>query len=97
MMTVEFITALFYEVDEQLRAIPKHPEAHLRPLLALWFNQFFNDAGIVVPSPSLTMGNEYPCALHAHQPRLSSRAPPLCEKKTAYFLQVMHMNPALCT
>src|SRR5437868_4594214 len=28
---VEFITALFYEVDEQLRAIPKHPEAHLWP------------------------------------------------------------------
>ena len=23
--TVEFITALFYEVDEQLHAIPKHP------------------------------------------------------------------------
>ena len=31
MMTVEFITALFYEVDEQLHAIPKHPEAHLWP------------------------------------------------------------------
>ena len=31
MMTVEFITALFYEVDEQLPAIPKHPEAHLWP------------------------------------------------------------------
>ncbi len=31
MMTVEFITALFYEVDEQLGAIPKHPEAHLWP------------------------------------------------------------------
>ena len=31
MMTVEFITALFFEVDEQLRAIPKHPEAHLWP------------------------------------------------------------------
>ena len=30
-MTVEFITALFSEVDEQLRAIPKHPEAHLWP------------------------------------------------------------------
>ena len=30
-MTVEFITALFYEVDEQLRAIPKHPDAHLWP------------------------------------------------------------------
>src|SRR5437773_5956133 len=31
MMTVEFITALFSEVDEQLRTIPKHPEAHLWP------------------------------------------------------------------
>src|SRR5262245_43988261 len=31
MITLEFITALFYEIDEQLRAIPKHPEAHLWP------------------------------------------------------------------
>jgi hypothetical protein len=31
MTTIDFITALFYEVDEQLRAIPKHPEAHLWP------------------------------------------------------------------
>ena len=31
MMTVELITALFYEVDEQLRTIPKHPEVHLWP------------------------------------------------------------------
>ncbi len=31
MITVEFITALFYEIDEQQRAIPKHPEAHLWP------------------------------------------------------------------
>jgi hypothetical protein len=31
MITVDLITALFYEVDEQLRAIPKHPEAHLWP------------------------------------------------------------------
>src|ERR671927_70587 len=29
--TIEFITALFYEVDEQLGTIPKHPEAHLWP------------------------------------------------------------------
>ena len=29
--TVEFITALFYEVDEPLRTIPQHPEAHLWP------------------------------------------------------------------
>jgi hypothetical protein len=31
MITLDFITALFYEVDEQLRAIPKPPEAHLWP------------------------------------------------------------------
>jgi hypothetical protein len=31
MTTVDFITALFYEVDEQIGAIPKHPEAHLWP------------------------------------------------------------------
>jgi len=27
MTTVDFITELFYEVDEQLRTLPKHPEA----------------------------------------------------------------------
>src|SRR5262245_19336282 len=31
MTTVDLITALFDEVDEQLHAIPKHPEAHLWP------------------------------------------------------------------
>ena len=31
MTTVDLITALFYEVDEQMGAIPKHPEAHLWP------------------------------------------------------------------
>src|SRR5215510_9809757 len=31
MSTVDLITALFYEVDEQLRTLPKHPEAHLWP------------------------------------------------------------------
>src|SRR6266699_6654933 len=31
MTTVECITALFYEVDEQMRALPQHPEAHLWP------------------------------------------------------------------
>jgi len=31
MITLDFITALFYEVDEQLRTIPKHAEAHLWP------------------------------------------------------------------
>ena len=31
MTTVDFITTLFYEVDEQMRTMPKHPEAHLWP------------------------------------------------------------------
>jgi hypothetical protein len=31
MTTTDFITALFYEGDAQMRAIPKHPEAHLWP------------------------------------------------------------------
>jgi hypothetical protein len=31
MTTPEFITALFYHVDEQLRTVPKHPKAHLWP------------------------------------------------------------------
>ena len=29
--TIEFITALFYEVDKQMGTIPKHPVAHLWP------------------------------------------------------------------
>src|SRR2546425_779184 len=29
--TIEFIAALFCQVDDHLRAIPKHPEAHLWP------------------------------------------------------------------
>ncbi len=31
MTTHDFITALFCQVDDQLPAIPKHPEAHLWP------------------------------------------------------------------
>jgi len=31
MTTWDLIIALFYYVDEQLHAIPKHPEAHLWP------------------------------------------------------------------
>jgi len=31
MTTLDCITALFYEVDEQLRAIPTHPAARLWP------------------------------------------------------------------
>jgi len=31
MTTVELITALFYHIDQQMHAMPKHPEAHLWP------------------------------------------------------------------
>ena len=31
MTTLDFITALFYEVDEQMRAMPKHPDTRLWP------------------------------------------------------------------
>jgi hypothetical protein len=31
MTTIDFITALFCEVNEQLHAMPKHPEAYLWP------------------------------------------------------------------
>jgi len=31
MTTLEFITALFCQVDDHLPGIPKHPEAHLWP------------------------------------------------------------------
>jgi hypothetical protein len=31
MTTIDCITALFYQVDEQMCALPKHPEAHLWP------------------------------------------------------------------
>jgi hypothetical protein len=29
--TLEFITALFCQVDDRLASLPKHPEAHLWP------------------------------------------------------------------
>src|SRR6266446_1817189 len=31
MTTIDFVTALFDDVDEPMRAIPHHPEAHLWP------------------------------------------------------------------
>ena len=30
-ITIEFITALFCQVDNHLSGLPKHPEAHLWP------------------------------------------------------------------
>ena len=43
MPTLEVITTLCSEVDERMRAIPKHPEAHLWPseviTLGLWLQR----------------------------------------------------------
>ena len=47
MITVDFITALFYEVDEQLGAIPKHPEAHLWPSEVVTLGLSLNLSGFV--------------------------------------------------
>ena len=49
MTTVDLITALFYEVDEQLRTIPKHPEAHLWPseVVTLGLLHALKEGGIV--------------------------------------------------
>ena len=51
MITIEFITALFYEVDEQLGAISKHPKAHLWPSEVVpWGCSMPSKAGVTGPS-----------------------------------------------
>ena len=49
MITVDFITALFSEVDDQLGAIPKHPEARLWPseVVTLGLLHALKEGGIV--------------------------------------------------
>ena len=65
MTTVDLITALFYEVDEQLRAIPKHPEAHLWPSEVVTFGLLH----------ALKGGSE-PCVLSVVDARLSAVVSP---------------------
>ena len=57
MTTVDFITALFYEIDEQLGAIPKHPEAHLWPseIVTLWANCAMTSFTLVGRSRDFTL------------------------------------------
>ena len=66
MMTVEFITALFYEVDEQLRAIPKHPEAYLWPSEVVTLGIF----EFIPITPWAATGSNVPgsCAGHSRVP-----------------------------
>ena len=49
--TIEFMTALFYEVDEQLGAIPKHPEAHLWPSEVVTLGLLHALKGVSNPDP----------------------------------------------
>jgi hypothetical protein len=63
MTTVEFITALFDHVDEQLRTVPKHPEAHLSVLAnTSWVIVIFGEnhylTGRIARGPS----PEVPCS-----------------------------------
>ena len=50
MTTVEFITALFYHVDEPMRAMPKHPEARLWPSEVVTLGLLRSKASATVPS-----------------------------------------------
>ena len=52
MTTVDLITALFYETDEQRRPIPKHPEAPLWP----------SKVGTLGLLHALTGGGNRPCS-----------------------------------
>ena len=56
--TIEFITALFYEVDEQMGAIPKHPEARLWPseVVTLGLLHALKGPGSFVSSRRITTG-----------------------------------------
>jgi hypothetical protein len=48
--TIEFITALFCQVDDHLPAIPKHPEAHLWPSEVLTLVlRFIIDVRVMLP------------------------------------------------
>ena len=53
MTTEELITALFYEVDEQLHAIPKHPEAHLWPRARLGSHGAEQGVDLLATGPQL--------------------------------------------
>jgi len=49
--TIEFITALFCQVDDHLSDIPKHPEAHLWPSeVSRWGCSTPSKAWATVPS-----------------------------------------------
>src|SRR5262249_23412785 len=69
MITIEFITALFYEVDEQLGAIPKHPKAHLWPSEVVTLGLLHALKRVVHPSLFLSVPRHSPPSF----PRLPER------------------------
>src|SRR5438270_13680089 len=79
MTTVDLITALFYETDEQRRPIPKHPEAPLWP----------SKVGTLGLLHALTGGGNRPCSRWLTR---DSRAlfPPLPERTRLFRLLKTH-------
>ena len=78
MTTVDLITALFYEVDEQLRAIPKHPEARLWPseVVTLGLLHALKGGGNRPFSRWLTRASRALCPRLPERTRLLRRLPP---------------------
>src|SRR5262245_18589313 len=69
MTTEELITALFYEVDEQLRTLPKHPDAHR------WLSEVVT-LGLLHPLNGVGNRASYPWFLRNYRPLF----PPLPER-----------------
>src|SRR5262245_45385540 len=81
MMTVEFITALFDEVDEQIGAIPQHPEARLWPSEVVTLGLLHALKGV---------GNKSFCRWLTTD--LQPLSPPLPERTTAFRLITAHYD-----
>ena len=82
MTTVDFITTLFYEVDEQMGAIPKHPEARLWPSEVVTLG---------LPHSTEFSGGVYSCSPKASGGEDLQVEHPVCGGQSPAF----HCHPAL--
>src|SRR5262245_35129264 len=69
MTTVDFITTLFSEVDEQIRALPKYPKAHLWPRELVTLELLHALKGVGNPALYRRLTRDY----HALFPRVPER------------------------
>jgi hypothetical protein len=81
--TIEFITALFCQVDDQLAGLPKHPEAHLWPseVVILGLLHALKGGGNRPICAYLPLFPRTPRLLHAAFGRLSGRAQARCSSQ----------------